>query len=67
MILTSSVNISSLRGSYFGVGSTPILLDGVQCNGTESRLDDCMQNGEISCSQAPKNAGVSSVACKGMV
>ena len=36
---------SALGDAYFGQGSGPIHYDEVACNGTETRLADCVHNG----------------------
>ncbi|XP_041475561.1 deleted in malignant brain tumors 1 protein-like [Lytechinus variegatus] len=37
--------LAALPQAYFGEGSGDILLDGVQCNGSESNLKDCNHSG----------------------
>ncbi len=49
--------------AYYGIGSGPIQMDNVQCEGSEDRLDQCMFKGwGISDCSHDDDAGV---ACKG--
>lgn len=44
---------------FFGIGEGNILLDNVDCNGDESRLEDCSHNGVGNHNCAPiESAGV---------
>ena len=54
------VNASSL---YYGIGSAPLFLDQVQCNGTESKLAGCRYEkaGVQNCNHLES----ASVTCKG--
>ena len=45
MFLCGFTGAVALHSAYYGPGTGPILLDELQCTGTESSLFDCGHNG----------------------
>ena len=57
----SSTDATAVSLAFFGKGTGPILLDSVQCNGTEDRLIDCVHDSSTSDCLHTEDA---SVRCK---
>ena len=43
--LNCGVALSALSEAYFGTGQGPIMLDSLECTGSETALDQCSHNG----------------------